>query len=166
MDNAFYHSRKCELTPQQSWRKARIQEWLRDKGAPYDETSLKTELLQLVKLHAHKYKKLAVDELALSHRITVLRLPPYHCELNPIELILAQVKGEVAGGNRSVKLADVQRHLKKALENVTTEDWRKCINHADKEEKKIWDVDNMVDEVIDPFIINVGNSDSDSDSDR
>ncbi|XP_018573234.1 uncharacterized protein LOC108912486 [Anoplophora glabripennis] len=139
MDNASYHRRKCELSPQQSWRKVRIQEWLRDKGVSYDETSLKAELLQFVKIHAHKYKKLAVDELALSCGITILRLPPYHCEL--IELIWARVKGEIARENRSFKLADVERYLKKALENVTTEDWRKCINQAEKEEKKMWDVD-------------------------
>ncbi|KAJ8962984.1 hypothetical protein NQ317_003798 [Molorchus minor] len=42
-----------------------FQEWVRDKGFPYDESSLKAELLQLVKLHADKYKKGAVDELAL-----------------------------------------------------------------------------------------------------
>ena len=40
--------------------------------------------------------KYVVDELALKRGITVLRLPPYHCELNPIELVWAQVKGEVA----------------------------------------------------------------------
>ncbi|KAJ8964311.1 hypothetical protein NQ317_014823 [Molorchus minor] len=42
-----------------------FQEWVRDKGFPYDKSSLKAELLQLVKLHADKYKKGAVDELAL-----------------------------------------------------------------------------------------------------
>lgn len=28
-----------------------------------------------------------IDELAKSYNYTVLRLPPYHCELNPIEVI-------------------------------------------------------------------------------
>ncbi|KAJ8911297.1 hypothetical protein NQ315_003288 [Exocentrus adspersus] len=48
------------------------------------------------------------DEMAASRQITVLRLPPYHCELNPIELVWAQVKGDVARNNTSFKLSDVK----------------------------------------------------------
>ncbi|KAJ8915291.1 hypothetical protein NQ315_014799 [Exocentrus adspersus] len=106
-------------------------------------TYLKAELLKIVKIHAHKFKK--------------LRLPPYHCELNPIELIWAQIKGERGRENRTFKLADIERHLRRAIENVRSEDSKKCINHVVKEEQKMWDVDFMFDQTIEPIAISVGN---------
>ncbi|KAJ8911544.1 hypothetical protein NQ315_012797 [Exocentrus adspersus] len=58
------------------------------------------------------------DEMAASRQITVLRLPPYHCELNPIELVWAQVKGDVARNNTSFKLSDVKILLENSLERL------------------------------------------------
>ncbi|KAH0818878.1 hypothetical protein GEV33_003913 [Tenebrio molitor] len=89
MDNASYHSRREERLPTTSWRKANIQNWLSEKGISYDDGMVKTELMCLVKLHKQNYLKYAVDEMAKAAGVTVLRLPPYHCELNPIELIWA-----------------------------------------------------------------------------
>lgn len=53
------------------------------------------ELLEIVKKKPN-YEQLAVDKLAAEHGVTILRLPLYHCELNPIKLVWAQVKGHVA----------------------------------------------------------------------
>lgn len=44
----------------------------------------------------------------------VARLPPYHCQYNSIELIWAQVKGEVAKNNTTFKFDDVEKLLHKA----------------------------------------------------
>lgn len=52
-----------------------------------------------------------MDKMSLSRGITVSSSPPYYCELNPIELIWAQVKGHVARENSSLTIADVQRYL-------------------------------------------------------
>jgi transposase len=38
-------------------------------------------------------KKYNIDEIAKASKKTVLRLPPYHCEFNPNELIWGQIKG-------------------------------------------------------------------------
>ena len=98
--------------------------------------------------------KYVVDELALKRGITVLRLPPYHCELNPIELVWAQVKGEVAQQNTSFKLRDVEKLLISALNNVTAEKWKKCVEHVLKVETNMWQLDDIVENVIEPVIIN------------
>ncbi|KAJ8911471.1 hypothetical protein NQ315_015238 [Exocentrus adspersus] len=63
--------------------------------------------------------------MAACRQITVLRLPPYHCELNPIELVWTQ-----------------------------------------KEEEKMWELDNLIDVVVEPLIINLGDEDSLSDSEH
>ncbi|CAH2086438.1 unnamed protein product [Euphydryas editha] len=50
--------------------------------------------------------------MAARKNIIVLRLPPYHCELNHIELIWAQVKAYIGKNNKSFKIPEVKKLLK------------------------------------------------------
>ena len=52
---------------------------------------------------------------------TVLRLPPYHCELNPIEMIWSLIKGHVARENRTFKVNDVKELQIQGIQNVSAE---------------------------------------------
>jgi hypothetical protein len=49
MENASYHSRLAEKTPVSSWKKAQIKEWLYEKNISYEDDTLKTELLDVVR---------------------------------------------------------------------------------------------------------------------
>ncbi|GBP70621.1 hypothetical protein EVAR_98201_1 [Eumeta japonica] len=53
--------------------------------------------------------------------VEVLRLPPYHCELNPIELVWADIKGHVARNNTIFKIADVKKLLSEGLTQIMPE---------------------------------------------
>jgi transposase len=53
---------------------------------------LKVQLYEMIKAYKPKYKTFLVDEIITASGHTVLRLPPYHPDLNPIELIWADVK--------------------------------------------------------------------------
>ncbi|KAM7282786.1 uncharacterized protein ISCGN_000027 [Ixodes scapularis] len=119
MDNASYHSRRVECVPSKSSTKSFIQEWLSSKGIDWDKDMLKVELISLVSQVRHKFLSYRVDTRAETVGCTVLRLSPYHCELNPIELIWGQVKNEVARSNSSFKLKDVKVLLEQAIKNVT-----------------------------------------------
>jgi transposase len=44
----------------------------------------------------HDTKTYELDQVANERGHQVIRLPPYHCHFNPIELVWAQVKREVA----------------------------------------------------------------------
>nr|CAH7743014.1 unnamed protein product [Callosobruchus chinensis] len=87
--------------------------------------------------------------MAREKGFTVLRMPPYHCELNPIELVWAQVKNEVA---------------QEAIGAVSADNWQKCVSHLKAEEEKFWKLVPHIDTVIDPVIVNLG-SDTSSDTD-
>ncbi|CAH0397743.1 unnamed protein product [Chilo suppressalis] len=54
---------------------------------------IKAQLIEIVKLQKTNYNRYAVEELTAEYGVTILRLPPYHYELNPIELVWAQAKG-------------------------------------------------------------------------
>ncbi|KAJ8977249.1 hypothetical protein NQ317_007426 [Molorchus minor] len=102
----------------------------------------------------------------MAKAVTILRLPPYHCELNPIELIWAQIKTDVARNNRTFKLGDVKLLLNDAISCVTADTWSKCILHVKKEEQRMWDLDTRLEALIEPVIINLrDNSSSDSEFD-
>ncbi|XP_050507899.1 uncharacterized protein LOC126885381 [Diabrotica virgifera virgifera] len=90
LDNAPYHSRLVERLPTTAWKKQDVLDCLRNKSLTYEDGMVKAELLKIARQHKSKYKKYVVDKMAERRNITVLRLPPYHCEINPIKLIWAQ----------------------------------------------------------------------------
>lgn len=163
MDNAPYHSVKLEKIPNNSWRKSDIILWLEQKNISFNSICLKVELLEEVKKHKHKFNKFVIDDMAEKEGHTILRLPPYHCNLNPIELVWGQVKGYVARNNKTYKLKDVKILLEKGVAEVTADKWRNCVKHVLQEENKMWEIDNFVDIAVDKLIINVGNDSSESD---
>lgn len=166
MDNASYHSRRQERLPVTSWRKLNIQEWLSSKNVAYEEKETKTELLAKVKDVKDRYQSYVTDEMAKQVGIEVLRLPPYHCELNPIELVWADVKNYVARNNTTFKMVDVKRLFEEGLNNIDQAKWKNCVDHVIKEETKLYGLDHAVDKTVDNFIINVTDSSTSSSSEN
>ncbi|XP_056637711.1 uncharacterized protein LOC130445847 [Diorhabda sublineata] len=80
VDNANYHLRLTENLPSTSWRKADIRNWLIVKDIPFEDDMLKKELLKVASDHKLQFKKFVIDEIAKIRGITMLRLPPYHCD--------------------------------------------------------------------------------------
>lgn len=92
----------------------------------------------------------------------VVRLPPYHCQYNPIELIWAQVKGDVAKKNVSFKIADVEKLVNEALDAVTVDSWKKYVSHCKKLQEEDFIKEGLRDEILKPIIMTI-NPDEDSD---
>lgn len=166
LDNAPYHSRRLEKIPTSGSKKGDIQNWLRSKDIDFDNSMLKVQLLAIVKQHKAKYEKYIVDEMAARQNKIVLRLPPYHCELNPIELIWGDAKNFIAKRNTSFKFSDLKNLFDEALQNITAEKWDKCVKHViEKVEVKMWELDNIIEVHVEPLIINLADDD-DTDDDE
>lgn len=110
-------------------------------------------------MDAKAYK---IDRLAEECGHTVLRLPPYHRDLNPIELLWAKVKHDVAMNNANYTLNAVENLLNEALDNVSLDYWKKCIAHVKKGEDIMWDLDGISDELQDRIIETDAVNDEDS----
>ena len=80
--------------PTMSSTKQQMKDWLTSKAIEFPDYALKRELLQLIVANCPTLKY-AVDEMAKASGHEVVRLPPYHCELNPIELAWSQVKRHI-----------------------------------------------------------------------
>ena len=70
---------------------------------------LKVELIKLIADHKKIYEAYWIDQIAAQHGHTVLQLPPYHCELNPIEMVWSLIKSHVAKENRTFKIDEVTK---------------------------------------------------------
>ncbi|KAL1502818.1 hypothetical protein ABEB36_007908 [Hypothenemus hampei] len=166
MDNAPYHSILVEKQPNAAFTKAEIITWLRANNISHDNNLLKPELLQLAKMN-RKENVYAIDELIRAHGHEVLRLPPYHCTFNAIELIWAQTKSYYNKhiGRNGYSDGEVIRMWEEALEQCSVEVWENCVRHTEKIIED-WYIREqaLVNIEIEPIIINADeNSDSESD---
>ena len=166
MDNATYHSRICPETasPTMAARKDVMKEWLRGKNIPFNEGLLKPEIYELIKHHKPP-KEYVVDRKIEAAGHMVLRLPPYHCDLNPIENIWGIIKNEVAMNNTSFKLADMKVLTDQAIKNVDPTIIKNTMEHVKKTEERYWENDGLsLSPVIENFSINIAESSSDESS--
>ena len=164
MDNASYHSRRVESYPLSTWRKAQLQEWLSKYNIPWSKDMLRAELWDKAKKAREKYQDYVVDKKAAEAGHEVIRLPPYHSDLNPIELIWAQMKGFVARNNTTYTLDAVSRLLQESVTKITPPNWKNACDHCYKLEQDYWESDCVMDIIIDPVVIQDSSGDSESDT--
>ena len=169
LDNAPYHNARTDdsRNPTTSWKKVDIQTWLSDHNIQFEQTMLKPELLEI----AARHKVLPVyktDVLAAraNKDIKVLRLPVRHCELNPIELIQADLKSYIGRNNTTFKLEDVQKLFYVAKETITRERWANAVRHViDNVEAHFSRVDCLDRPELEPVVISADGLDSNDEFD-
>ena len=144
MDNASYHSSlsdKSAPTPQCS--KERILTWLLQNKIPCNPDCLKAELIEIILKFAPE-PTYAIDEIAEKLGHEVVRTPPYHPELQPIEICWGVLKNEIARNcNFTMKNLEVQ--LENAFTKITVETCHKIIKRIRKVEDKFWKEDAILD---------------------
>jgi len=144
MDNASYHNATEENSfPKTNARKEILRKWLDDKGVPWGEDLLKSELYALCKTSEPKpeYKINKIAEAA-GHR--VLRTPQYHPELQPIETCWGVIKNYMAQ-HCDFTLLKLRNNLPLAFSQVTSETCRKLIAKIISEENRFWLEDGEID---------------------
>ena len=162
MDNASYHSRQEVKIPNTSSKKEVILNFLKDNKIRLPEKQTKKELLLAIKnSDVNKSPIYAVDTIAKNNGHTVLRLPPYYCILNPIEMVWSQLKHFIRKANQQPHLNNVVVEvIRQQVGKTEAELWRNCIRHVIKVEDSFLGNENFPE-----FIINL-NDESDSDDDE
>ena len=157
MDNAKYHSRIHDKAPTMASLKQEIVDYLKAKDVslpePPEKVPTKMVLCQWIK-DMNIRKEYVVDRMAEKAGHLVLRLPPYHCCLNAIEMVWAQMKGKVRRQNVYSESPDAEIELiKAAFHSITPENWGNYIDHVEKEEEAFRKRDGVIEEEIEPVII-------------
>ena len=166
MDNAPYHNIRTEdsIAPTSNSRKKDMQDWLTARGIEFEPSLLKPQLYSIVKDNKPDPVYRA-DLMIRNAGHETLRLPPYHCSLNPIELVWGDLKGGIGLQNSSFKLEDVRKLVHDGFERISQERWSKCVKHVvEKVERKYWADDGIVEDI--PRVVIDLDSDTDSDSDE
>lgn len=171
MDNAPYHSRVKDKAPTSSSTKGSMMKWLEDRGIPFTKDLRKPEVYQLVRLHKPPMPTYEIDDKATKLGFSVIRLPPYHCHYNPIEMVWSTLKRHVRERNTTFKIQDVKDLFLEAVHMVKPEHWMKYVDHVKKLLDEDWKKEGLDEQSVQQFLINLtpGESDdsdsSDSDSD-
>ncbi|XP_063539476.1 uncharacterized protein LOC134748611 [Cydia strobilella] len=165
MDNMPYHSLQDNKPSKSSTKQAKI-DWLARNNVQADLSMRKDYLCDLVDLHKSPENTFKMDELLKRHGHDVLQLPPYMCDLNPIQLALAKVKRLVREQNvtSDFSLARLKEVTEQAIMQVTQADWRRYDDHVLVLEELYWQRDGVMEDVIDSFVIEVRDESSTSNS--
>lgn len=158
LDNAPYHSRVFEKFPNTASRVEVIRDFINKHQLPVPEgAKRKSDLLQVVNQAKRQMPtRFVVDEMLAAEGIQVIRYPPYYCIYNPIELIWSQVKRLARAGNVKPELSQsITPLIRNCIAAITPELWRKCSQHARKEEEKDRFLFNRSFLNIDPSLANI-----------
>ncbi|PSN47629.1 hypothetical protein C0J52_13290 [Blattella germanica] len=98
------------------------------------------------------------------HGYIALRLPPYMCELNAIELAWVAIKHYVREHNVTGDLSLTRQEIENAVISITPADWEGYISHIKKLEDEFRQKDGLIEDVMDSFIISAGGIDSSDDN--
>jgi len=131
-----------------------------ENGVEFASFETLSELRERLKLLKPKDKRYELDEIALEMGHEVIRLPPYHCQYNPIELIWAQVKGEIANKNNSFKITDVENLANIAIESVTVDNWKRCVDHFERLQEEDFIKEGFRDQILEPIVLTINPDDS------
>jgi hypothetical protein len=137
------------------------------RNIQFCDTVLKVQLYEIIKAYKPKYKTFLVDEIMAANGHTVLRLPPYHPDLNPIELIWVDVKQWV-GANNTCRTSDVKHLCEQRFEGTGEDKWISVCEHVEEVGKQYCEREGKTEERIESIIItdngmSISSSDSESD---
>lgn len=145
MDNASYHNVLSENSaPTATSSKASICSWLVANKISYSEDCLKSELIDML-LKIVPAPTYAIDEIAKQHGHEVIRTPPYHPELQPIEICWGVLKNEVSR-HCDFTMKNLLIQLELAFSKVTAHTCTEIIKKIKKVEDKFWKDDAILDE--------------------
>lgn len=140
MDNASYHNvlSPCSA-PIATSSKADIKSWLEQNNFACRDDSLKAELVEILAKIAPK-PTYAIDVIAKEYGHEILRTPPYHPELQPIELCWGILKNEV-GRHCDFTMSNLLNQLEHSFTKITADTCENVIRKIRAVEDQFWTED-------------------------
>ena len=146
LDNASYHNALSTCSPPTpACSKARIKAWLAANNCPCRDDMVKAEIVDLLKSKAPPTPIYVLDELARQKGHEVLRTPPYHPELQPIEVCWGITKNHIGKNNSDFTMVNLHAQLEAGFAKVTAETCKGLIKKIRATEDKFWKEDYELD---------------------
>lgn len=132
LDNASYHSRKLIKIPNMNTKKADILTFLKERKITVPQkTPVKKELIKIIKSQNFQ-QEYAIDNFCRQKGHTILRLPPYYCIFNPIELLWSSIKSRLRKTNQSPTLDTlVLNNIRSVINDPSNKEiWKNSMSHV------------------------------------
>ena len=125
MDNASYHKGYLDQYPKSNAKKAEFVAFCTAKNIDFDRRDTRPILRDKIRAYK-KTQKMACELIAEEHGHKVLFTPPYHSDLQPIELLWAKLKGNIG---RKYDTDTTMAVLKERLDEEFTSamDWNESV---------------------------------------
>lgn len=144
--------------------KTEIREWSKCKEMKFDPNMTNVNLLEVVK-NVPTNNKCIIDNIIRKSGHNVLWLPPYHPDLNPIELVWVDIKKKVNGECLSTNIKDKKNFLVNCLKEYSLDMWQKCCQEVRNIEQKYIIYDRRFHEIDNVMCILKESATSDSEAD-
>lgn len=164
IDNASYHNKVYDSAPNSNSKKCDMHAWLSDKGISFTTEMLKPELYQLIKSNKIRFQRFIIDDILAEHGHEVLRLPSYHPDLNPIEMVWLSIKSYISSKNIQWNIGRVIELVKEKIDVMGPNDWKKLCDEVKTIEEAYINSDHVIDQMTDELDVRVGDSDDNSSS--
>lgn len=165
IDNAPHNTQLLDKAPSSNSGKPEMTAWLIQNNIPFDPEITKPELYKVIKVNKERLTEYTIDRILQDNGHSILRLPPFHPDFNPIENIWSQLKNYVADKNVVMNVTTVRGLLLEKVNMIGPDEWKNVCDHAVKCEDEYRKFELAFDSYLDSFIINGGYSSESGDSD-
>jgi hypothetical protein len=182
IDNAPYHTRNLFAMPTERSRYDEMTVFCDENGIEYPVERATSNRRLHDRLHKDAFWQVwvkprvekfpvmyAAEAIASEFEVEILRLPPYHCFFNPIEMAWSVVKGHVAKKNSSEKVANklelVKELLNDTLNAIQKETLVNWVRYTRDKEEQYHNTDSVQVNRVEPLVIPNDDDDSDDDDD-
>lgn len=166
IDSASCQNSEENEIPTKTSTKGEMIDWLAKRNMKAFPTMRKDELFQLIESHNPKTIVSKTGELIQEYGYEILKLPPYMCELNPIEAAWTKIKDIVKEHkiHSDLSIEKIRKIIEMSIQKITNKDWNEFDEHVIACETDYWNRDMLMENTLDTFVVEV-NNDEDSNSD-
>jgi hypothetical protein len=136
MDGASYHKRRQNRRPTVADNVPAIQAWLTGHGVSFLPKDKKHQLLARIPVEYQRAKFFS-QVIAEEYGHKVIFTPPYHPELEPIEIIWGVVKNRIAA-NPARTMAELGSKIVQSCQLVTRKTWLGARKKTMRKEDEYW----------------------------
>lgn len=164
VDDPFYQNLLHNPAPGPNARKQEIIDWLEYRNIVHSTSMLKPQLYQLILQHKESFKEYKIDNLLRNNSHSILRLPPFHPELNPIRQIWPLLKQSLGRKKDFAYIKNKMNYVEEKINSITPQQWRNLCDLAIKDEKKCIGHDAAIDALTEKLDTNACDSSEDSET--
>jgi transposase len=166
IDNAAYHNVLSEKYPTSSSRKEDMENLLLKNQIPFSGDLLKTEFYALIKQHKPRHRRYILDDFLRAQGHTVLRLPPYHPELNAIANICGDVEQWVGQRDVTFNLYGMWQMCEQHFAEISDMEWVAVCRRVQNVEEQYVRTEGLMEPQVERlmFIVSGSNNSGDNSS--